>query len=340
MNKYFLSRLLLILIYLIATLNSNAQPHGTPGDSTDLTCHSALSVMQEVLFMSCPVSEGVDEVHIFLRQLPSYELFLQNESYSYGHTIFKSRNATFLGRKIVDDSWLAVQYKMDEEYRRIIMQFSAEYLFEEMEHRDEALSHLTLTLDNLLSLKKIETFNTRQEPYIRYNMPCGSWIILKKGTRKEAYTIRVDWNPFVPEENLPPVIPAEKLLSAPETISVENIRLYLNTHMSMDFMPTYPNMGPRSYTTLLIQSTDPAPLPATISVDAVWVVRKGKVWSSWLPEGERDPPDQKPNVIYKRIKKGPGGEEKELMDVIVRVIDGKGNAHLLKARNQSVRYTY
>ena len=134
-----------------------------------------------------------------------------------------------------------------------------------------------------------------------------------------------------------PDVPISRLEGYPDTITAEGRQLYLSTYMWRDFQPISPPDGKPLIALIYITATDTAPLPESISSDAVWIVYNNQVWKSW---SEPIAPDErKPNRIAKIARDGPKWGPHVRADVIVRVYDGVCNAHMLRAANQWISET-
>ncbi len=138
--------------------------------------------------------------------------------------------------------------------------------------------------------------------------------------------------------SIPPDIPIQKLLSTPDTIVVENRRIYLSTYMWRDFQPISPENGHPLIAIVYLTAVDTIPLPKNISADGIWIVYNNEVWKSWLTS-ESTPPEIKPNRLVKVAREGPKWGPNVFVDVIVRITDGKGGSQLLRGSKQYIGRT-
>jgi hypothetical protein len=136
---------------------------------------------------------------------------------------------------------------------------------------------------------------------------------------------------------VPPDIPIERLLSAPDTILVQGRYLTLATALWRDFMPVSPPEGKPLIAVISVTATDTTPLPPSITADAVWIVYEDQVWKSWL--ANPGTPEQRPNQIVRVARDGPTWGPNVFVDVIVRILDGEGTGQLLRASNQPIHRT-
>ena len=136
---------------------------------------------------------------------------------------------------------------------------------------------------------------------------------------------------------VPPDIPIERLLTAPDTISVRGRSLALSTVIWRDFMPVSPPDGQPLVALVYVSAADPAPLPPSLSADALWIVHENQVWKSWLTNEES--PDHPPNRIAYVARNGPRWGPGGSVDVIVRILDGGRAMQLLRASNQRIQRT-
>ena len=137
----------------------------------------------------------------------------------------------------------------------------------------------------------------------------------------------------------PSDIPIKELLSAPDTIMVENRQMTLSTYMWRDFMPGENAGGSALIAIAYITAIDTAKLQIPITVDAIWVVYLDKAWHSPFSNEETPDPERRVNRIVKVAREGPKWGPNVFVDVIVRVIDSKGVIRLLRASKQYIGMT-
>jgi hypothetical protein len=138
---------------------------------------------------------------------------------------------------------------------------------------------------------------------------------------------------------IPPDIPIARLMTAPDTVVVEGRHLYLTTYLWRDFMPISPPGGKPLIAIAYLTATDTAHLPATITADAIWIVRDSLAWNGWFTNETSPPGESRPNRIVKVARDGPAWGPHIFVDVIVRILDGRGHAQLLRAPHQWIDRT-
>ena len=138
---------------------------------------------------------------------------------------------------------------------------------------------------------------------------------------------------------IPPDIPIDRLLAAPDTITVASRQLTLSTYMWRDFQHISPPGGKSLITIVYVTAVDSAKLPVVIAVDAVWIVYNVQVWKAWLAPNQIPISEMKPNRLVKIAREGPQWGPHVYVDVIVRVADGSGGTHLLRAPRQWINRT-
>ena len=137
---------------------------------------------------------------------------------------------------------------------------------------------------------------------------------------------------------VPPTLPVETLLAAPETLVVQNRTLTLSTSLWRDFMPSTDGDHSQLIALVYVEATGPAPLPVGLSIDAVWVVSGQDVWKSFFSDEARPPGEQKPNRIAAIARNGPRWDG--YVDVVVRVLDGHDSTYLLRVGSQYIGRVY
>ena len=136
--------------------------------------------------------------------------------------------------------------------------------------------------------------------------------------------------------SVPPDIPIQTLLTTPDTIVVENRKMYLSTFLWRDFQPVSPKDGKPLIALVYVTGVDTMQLPITISADAVWIVYNNQAWKSWLVNQDIPPADVKQNCLVKIARDGPKWGPYIYVDVIVRVRNGDGSSQLLRASEQYI----
>jgi hypothetical protein len=102
-------------------------------------------------------------------------------------------------------------------------------------------------------------------------------------------------------------------------------------------LPTDP-AGPGLIARIYVEATDPAQLPASLSMDIVWIILSRRVWSGSISDEILPPGEQKPNRIGGITRNGPTWDG--YVDVVVRVLEGRGKAYMLKASHQEISRVY
>lgn len=139
-------------------------------------------------------------------------------------------------------------------------------------------------------------------------------------------------------QDIPVDIPIETLLSAPETLNIENQTIVLSTSMWRDFMPMSPPEGRPLVALIYIATIDSTLITSSIIVEAIYIVNKDQIWKSFFSEEVPDTIELIPFRITKIIRNGPKWTPRIYVDVIVR-IKVKGNYFLLRASKQYIERT-
>lgn len=137
----------------------------------------------------------------------------------------------------------------------------------------------------------------------------------------------------------PPDLSVDQLLAVPETTMVEGRRLYLYTSIWRDFMPVSPPNGGLAAGIVVITALDSLPIADAISSDALWIVYQRQVWSTWFSAQAYPPNPSHKNELVSIFNGGPKWGPGVFVDVVARIIDRRGNMHLLRASKQLIGRT-
>ena len=127
------------------------------------------------------------------------------------------------------------------------------------------------------------------------------------------------------------------LSAAPETIQIGGRSLLLKPHLWRDFMPVSPPDGKPLIALITLKTADNANLPKDINVGSVWLVNGDKLWSPTKKEVRRKNGDSSTMEIV--VRDGPKWEPGINVDVIVELLDGQHQSHLIRVANQSIHRT-
>ena len=140
------------------------------------------------------------------------------------------------------------------------------------------------------------------------------------------------------QPDVPPDLSSVQLLSAKELLVLQSTQVYLEAHLSVDFMPTVPSTGGRPQAVIFIKTKNKSPIPTSIKADAIWILSKEKAWKAWLPKTSPTPRYDTPDVID-RVVSGHTFAPGTQVDVIVMVKHFE-KPYFLKVTNVAVRATY
>jgi len=138
--------------------------------------------------------------------------------------------------------------------------------------------------------------------------------------------------------SVPPDIPIETLLAAPDTLNIENQNIDLTTYLWRDFQPISPPDGKPLIALVFIETPDSADIPASLNPNAIYIVYNNQVWKSFFSKEERPPDELKPFRITRIARDGPKWGPDVYVDVIVRILAGD-KVYLLRASEQYIGRT-
>jgi hypothetical protein len=135
---------------------------------------------------------------------------------------------------------------------------------------------------------------------------------------------------------------SSELRKVPETASFGKAVLSLTAYIWRDFMPMAVSResnlaeirgGRPMIASIQLVSQDGMPLPSTLHAEIVWIVQGDAVWESKAIE-ERHGDSGTYEFV---IRGGPKLQPRSYVDVIVRLVDGKGAAFNLALRHQDIK---
>ena len=130
-----------------------------------------------------------------------------------------------------------------------------------------------------------------------------------------------------------PSVPLKQLEGAPETVTIEGRAFTLETSLNRDFFPICPPDGRPLTALAYVVASGEEKFPTWLDTDRLWVVNGEEVWEA-LPveEKSRCPANQ----LKRFARGGPKWKPYIYVDVIIRLVDPKGNSYLLRAADQQI----
>ncbi len=130
-----------------------------------------------------------------------------------------------------------------------------------------------------------------------------------------------------------PSVPLKQLEGAPETVVIEGRDFTLETFLNRDFFPICPPDGRPLIAVAYVVASGEEKFPTWLDADRLWVVNDEEVWEA-VPVDEKSPC---PANQFKRFARGgPKWKPYIYVDVIIRLVDPKGNTYLLRAADQQI----
>lgn len=136
----------------------------------------------------------------------------------------------------------------------------------------------------------------------------------------------------------PQDIPIKTLLSAENTLLIENKSVVLSTYLQRDFQPISPPDGKPLIAVASVETTDSSIISSSINLNAIYIVYNNQVWKSFFTNEERPSIEMRQYRIVKIARDGPKWGPKIYVDVIVSLEVGNNNL-LLKASKQYISRT-
>ena len=135
----------------------------------------------------------------------------------------------------------------------------------------------------------------------------------------------------------PPDIPIEELLSAPETLSVDNKSIVLKTFIYLNLMPIVsetPMIVP-----IHLETADSSDIPISISLKSIYVVKESEVWKSFFTNEDPAESEIRPYRIIKIARNGPKWGPDIYVDVVVS-LEINNKKYLIRASDQYISAAY
>jgi hypothetical protein len=136
----------------------------------------------------------------------------------------------------------------------------------------------------------------------------------------------------------PTVVPAfAELRDAPVVAALDGVAVRLEAFAWRDFMPPAPPDGKRLIVVVRIKSTNGAVIPATLTVDGLWLVNGEVAWATSVREEQPRGPDL--SVFEAVARDGPKWGPGLTVDVVVRLRGASGQRTLVQVRGQVIQRT-
>jgi hypothetical protein len=141
------------------------------------------------------------------------------------------------------------------------------------------------------------------------------------------------------------LVPLEALRGAPQSIQVDGVVVQLKAQVWRDFMPgslsDADTQSPESavpgrpmIAALRVIARNGLRIPQGIRVDVAWVILRDRIWQS--QPAEEQPRDAAAHEFVITMRNGPKWPPQAVVDIVVRIVDSNGAAHLLASRHQKI----
>lgn len=165
-------------------------------DNAYIKCSKIMPILENQVFLSCPLSKGPNAVVSHLEKLPT---FVRNKDYDYGDgsVRFNARNASLFDLKLIDGkSLFLLNYHHNDKGEETFSLFQAIYFFETEEDKNLSYYKIIDLLEKKLMLTPQIKYDIAINTYQRYYLPCGSGINLKQTKdQTDKHIIDILWVP-------------------------------------------------------------------------------------------------------------------------------------------------
>jgi len=134
----------------------------------------------------------------------------------------------------------------------------------------------------------------------------------------------------------PSSIPTDTLLAAPQEVKIAGQRYVLETYLSRDFKPGSPPEGAPLTALVWVRALVPPPSLPPLEADRLWVIKGAEVWEADLQGKTLPYLPEEDSVLGKTAEGGPKWAVGSRVEVIIRLLDEKGHAYLLRASEQEI----
>ena len=126
------------------------------------------------------------------------------------------------------------------------------------------------------------------------------------------------------------------LLAAPEVVRIGDASYAFGAHLWRDFMPSVPPDGNPLLAHVRVGELGAEQIAPDIEACCIWVINGSDVWTTHLSDDAWSRP---PNEITKMARDGPKWDTGIEVDVVVGLLDGEGNLHLVGRSEQPIART-
>ncbi|NOZ11421.1 MAG: hypothetical protein GXP09_10325 [Gammaproteobacteria bacterium] len=143
-------------------------------------------------------------------------------------------------------------------------------------------------------------------------------------------------------EHTLPAVGTMDLSLAQEQISIDGRDYRLQADMWRNRIPRRedPSLQRPMLVLIWVSAVDKDPISDDIHADSVWLIQGGDIWQGEFSDEVRLKDPARRHQYERIAREGPLWKPGSSVDVIVRVLDGKGRYYLLRVNNQRIKVVF
>lgn len=129
-----------------------------------------------------------------------------------------------------------------------------------------------------------------------------------------------------------------ELKTAPDKVTINGRSYAIATYLWRNFMPSTTANNKGMMASVRLKAQDGKPVASTLTVDKLWLIKSNgeTIWETTFSEQPRIS-----NQFVEMVARGgPNLEAGSVVDVVVRLQNGKNNTYLVRSHKQTIQRTY
>ena len=129
-----------------------------------------------------------------------------------------------------------------------------------------------------------------------------------------------------------------ELKTAPDKVTINGRSYAIDTYLWRNFMPSTTANNKGMMASVRLKAQDGKPVPSTLTADKLWLIKSNgeTIWETTFSEQPRI----SNSGVEMVVRGGPNLEAGSVVDVVVRLRNGKNNTYLVRSPSQKIQRTY